>query len=302
MTQLLFPGDSLLLYGLYEAGKTTQLIELIKHEFKATGKKALLYGCDTGSLQSLERELVQPGLADLERYRFPDDPHIFVDSAATGRRRVNGKWTQTDLSQYCLVANESLTGLGDLVVGAIGKQVAEGRNVGGDAMKAPKLAIQAEGYVINIAANSPTHYNMAQKFLLEKVLQSQALPIPVVWTAHEDVAIPAKRDDSGNLRPEVAVDIGVQGMIGPLIAGHALTMHLGKYFVYMFRIKSEIKPNGIVRVLLSTRHKDGLYEGLGANRAPLGSVVPGRMEPADIVKLLTLVNEAKAKAVVGVAK
>lgn len=294
VTRLLLPGDSLLLYGLYGSGKTTQLIELIKHEHAATGKPALIYGCDTGSVQSLQQQLVAKGLAQMEVYRYSDDPHIFVDSAVQGRRRTAKGWVQEDVSQFCLVANESLTGLGDLVVGAIGKQVAEGRNVGGDAMKAPKLAIQADGYVINIAANSPTHYNMAQKFLLEKVLQSQALPVPVVWTAHEDVAVPAKRDDNGNLRPEVAVDVGVQGMIGPLIAGHALTMHLGKYFVYMFRLKQEVKPTGTARALLSDRHKDGLYEGLAANRAPLGAKVPARMEPADLVQLLKLINQTRS--------
>ena len=292
---LLNAGDSLLLYGLYNSGKTTQLIELIKALHKDTGKKALGYGCDTGSIRSLQEQLVVPGLCDLEVYTYRDDPHLFVDSAVQGKRRVNGKWTQADVTQYSLVFVESLTGLGDLVLASIGTQVAEGRNVGGDAMRAPKLAIQADGYVINIAANSPTHYGMAQKFLLEKVLQSQSLPVPVVWTAHEDVAIPAKRDDAGNLRPEVAVDIGVQGMIGPLVAGHALTMHLGKYFVYMFRLKEEVKVTGTERILLSNRHKDGLYEGLGANRAPLGANVPTRMAPADVVKLLTLIQTAKAQ-------
>ena len=292
---LLNAGDSLLLYGLYESGKTTQLIELIKALHTETGKKALGYGCDTGSIRSLQEQAEAPGFADLEVYTFKDDPHLFVDSAVQGKRRQGGKWVQADLSQYSLVFIESLTGLGDLVVGSIGKQVADGRNVGGDAMKAPRLAIQADGYVINIASNSPTHYGMAQKFLLEKVLQSQSLPVPVVWTAHEDVAVPNKRDEQGNFRPEVAVDVGVQGMIGPLIAGHALTMHLGKYFVYMFRIKQEVKPTGVSRVLLSTRHKDGLYEGLGANRAPLGSSVPRRLEPADVVKLLTLIQTAKQK-------
>lgn len=291
---LLNAGDSLLLYGLYNTGKTTQLIALVKALQAETGKKALGYGCDMGSVRSLQEQLVDTGLADLEVYRHGDDPHLFVDSAVQGKRRVGGKWTSTDLHQYCVVFHESLTGLGDLVLASIGHQVAEGRNVGGDAMKAPKLAIQADGYVINIAANSPTHYGMAQKFLLEKVLQSQALPLPVVWTAHEDIAIPAKRDDQGNLRPEVAVDIGVQGMIGPLVCGHALTMGIGKQFVYMCRLKCEVKPGGVEHILLSDRHKDGLYEGLGANRSPLGSQVPSRMAPADVVKLLRLVQAAKA--------
>ena len=87
---LLNPGDSLLLYGLYNTGKTTQLIELIKALYKETGKKALGYGCDTGSIRSLQEQVVVPGLCELEVYGYHDDPHLFVDSAVQGKRRVNG--------------------------------------------------------------------------------------------------------------------------------------------------------------------------------------------------------------------
>ena len=294
---LLGPGDSLLLYGQFNAGKTSQVLALLKTLHAATGKKGLIYASDRGSIQALQEQGVDHGLAEMEVYRPGSDPHIFVDNAILGRRRVNGKWADTDLSHYCVAIFESLSGFGDAILSTIGHQVADGTNVGGDAMKAPSLAIQAEGYVVRIASNSPTHYGMAQKFLLEKVLQAQNLPMPTIWTAHEDVIVPAERDDKGNVRIKVVVDVGVNGVIGPHIAGHGLTMSLGKYFTYLLRIKEVVTNVGSKRVLYTSRHKDGLYEALAANRAPLGSSVPTMMEPADVVKLLTLVNEAKMKAV-----
>jgi len=289
---LLQPFENLLLYGLTGAGKTAQLLEMIKAMTAATDKKALAYVSDWGSLASLKLHAAG-GQLELEEYKYPTDPFVWIDGACTGRRLVNGKWLPGKPGEYCLIAMESLTGMGDLVTNALGHQVAEGKQVGGNAMAAPKLAIQADGYVINVAANSPTHYHMAQKYLLEKVWQSQTLGVPVVWTAHEDVAMPLKRDDQGNLRPEVAVDVGVQGMIGPLVAGHALTMHLAKYFVYTFRLKQEVKPSGTQHVLLTARHKDGLYEGLANNRAPLGVRVPERVVPADVVQVLQAIQKAR---------
>ena len=289
---LLLPTDNALFYGVTGSGKTTQEAEVIKALFAETGKPALVNSTDWGGIGPI-LGLVEKGMAEIERYQYPADPFVWIDAVCQGKRFVNGKWAAYDRSKYSLIGMESLTGMGDLALNALGHQVAEGRQVGGNAMSAPKLAIQADGYVINIASNSPTHYSMAQKYLLERVWQSQSLGVPVLWTAHEDIAVPAKRDDQGNLRPEVAVDVGVQGMIGPLVAGHALTMHLAKYFVYTFRLKQEVKPTGTQHVLLTTRHKDGLYEGLANNRAPLGSNVPARNCPADVVAVLRALEKAR---------
>lgn len=293
---LLGAGDSLLLYGQFNAGKTSQVLSVVRALHQATGKKALIYASDRGSIQALQEQGVEKGLADMEVYKAGDDPHIFIDSAVCGKRRDGaGKWVAGDPSSFCAAVFESLSGFGDAILSTIGHQVADGTNVGGDAMKAPSLAIQADGYVVRIASNSPTHYGMAQKFLLEKVLQAQNLPMPTIWTAHEDVVIPVEQDDKGNRRVKVVVDLGVNGVIGPHIAGHGLTMSLGKYFTYLLRIKEEVKQTGTSRVLYTTRHKDGLYEALAANRAPLGSKVPAKIEPADVVELLRLVGEAKRK-------
>jgi hypothetical protein len=294
---ILTPQDNLLLYGLTASGKTTQLAEVIKVMARESGKPALAYITDWGSCGPLHA-LAQAGLLKIEEFRYGTDPFVWIDSAVQGLRLVNGKWVKPDHQQFCLGAMESLTGQGDLVLNALGHQAAAG--FGGDATKAPALSIKTDVGPIRVPSNSPTHYGMAQKHLLEKVWQSQLLPFPVIWTAHEDVAVPEKRDDMGNIRAEVAVAPGVRGMIGPLVAGHALTMHLGKYFVFTFRIKVEPGPTGPVHTLLTERHKDGLYEGLAANRAPFGTkiVVPGKVVPANVVQVLQKIQEARAAEVV----
>ena len=290
MFPLLNQTDNLLLYGLTGSGKTTQLVELIKAEMKICGKKALVYVTDGGGSSALT------DVADIELFRFGTDPFVWIDGAVQGKRFSHGKWLATDLSNYCLVAMESLSGMSDMVLNALGKQVAAGQ--GTDAMKAPSLIIKSEGHELKVASNSPTHYGMAQKHLLEKVWQSQLLPVPVVWTAHEDVAVPEKRDESGALRPEVALGPAVKGMIGPLVAGHAMTLPLPKYFVYTFRLKVEPTTTGKTHILYTERHKDGMYEGLANNRAPFGTktVVAGKVMPANVVQVLQQIQAARAEA------
>ena len=288
---LLNQNDNLLLYGLTGSGKTSQLAELIKAEYAESNKPALCYLTDWGGKAPLVA-LANAGKAELEIYNFTSDPFVFIDAAVQGKRFVGGKWVTDDLAKYCLSSNESLSGMGDLALNALGRQAANG--FGGDAQKAPALTIQSEGQVIKVASNSPTHYGMAQRHLLEKVWQSQLLPLPVVWTAHEDVG------DADS----IGAQVGVKGIIGPMIAGHALTTGLPKYFVYTFRLAVSVTAAGKQHILYTERHKDGLYEALANNRAPLGTkiVVPGKVQPANLVQVLQRIQEAKAEEKAGLKR
>lgn len=271
---LLSNQDNLLLYGLTGSGKTSQLAELIKVMAKESNKPALVYLTDWGGSGPLDA-LAEAGLVEQERFSFTSDPFVFINNAVT----MKGK----DPSKYCLIAIESLSGMGDLALNALGRQAANG--FGGDAQKAPALTIQSEGQVIKVASNSPTHYGMAQRHLLEKVWQSQLLPLPVIWTAHEDVGDP----------DNIGAQVGVKGIIGPMIAGHALTTGLPKYFVYTFRLAVSVTAAGKQHVLYTERHKDGLYEALANNRAPLNTTikVPGKVQPANLVQVLQRLGEAR---------
>lgn len=282
---LLEPGENLLLYGATNAGKTTQLYKIIK-AMATKERPALVYVTDRGGTITILRKLEKEGLCKIVQYRN-SDRFIWIDNAVQGRVFEDGKWVDyPDFAQrFCLVAFESLSGCGDLVVNALGQQAAEGFNVGGE--PAPSLKIQAEGRSINIPSNSGSHYFVAQRWLLEKVWQSQLLPIPVIWTAHEEVVGLEKKDRQGNREIETAASLGIRGVIGPQVAGQALTKDLAKYFVFVFRIVKVPAEQTNKTVLFTGRHKDGSLEGVANSRCE----VPLRQEPADVVQMLQMIRK-----------
>ena len=284
---LLRAGENALLYGATNAGKTTQLRKII--EAMATVERpARVYVTDRGGTETILRPLVDKGICQLELYR-DSDRFMWIDNAVQGRvyREVNGKWQWVDGEPHklCLIAFESLSGCGDLVVNALGQQAAAGQNVGGE--PAPSLKIHAEGQTIAITSNSGTHYFVAQRWLLEKVWQSQLLPCPVVWTAHEEVVSLEKKDRQGNRELETAASLGIKGVVGPQVCGQALTKDLPKYFVFTFRLVKVPAESINKTVLYTGRHKDGPLEGLANARCEIEL----RQEPADVVQILQKIRK-----------
>lgn len=275
---LLDPGENLLLYGATNAGKTTLLRKII--EAMATKERPFrVYVTDMGGTETILRPLVDKGICQIERYR-DSDRFLWIDNAVQGRIFREGKWQDGAPHLLSGIAFESLSGCGDLVVNALGQQAAAGFNVGGE--PAPALHIQAEGQSIRIPANSGTHYFVAQRWLLEKVWQSQLLPCPVIWTAHEEVVSLEKKARDGSKEIETAASLGIRGVIGPQVCGQALTKDLPKYFVFTFRIV-KVPAEGTNRTVLFTgRHKDGQLEGIANARCE----VPLKQDPADAVKML----------------
>lgn len=275
---LLRAGENLLIYGATNAGKTTQLRRLI--EAMATKEKpARVYVTDRGGTVSILQPLVDRGICQLEVYR-DSDRFMWIDNAVQGRIYREGRWVDGEPQKLCLIAFESLSGCGDLVVNALGQQAAAGFNVGGE--PAPSLKVQADGQSIQIPSNSGTHYFVAQRWLLEKVWQSQLLPVPVVWTAHEEVVSLEKKDRQGNRELETAASLGIKGVIGPQVCGQALTKDLPKYFVFTFRMVKVPAEQINKTVLFTGRHKDGPLEGLANARCEIEL----KQEPADVVKIL----------------
>lgn len=284
---LLDPGENLLLYGATNAGKTTQLMKLIK-AMATKERPARVYITDRGGTETILRPLVAMGLCSFEPY-LTSDRFTWIDNAVQGRLWREGRWVDGAPDKLSLIGFESLSGCGDLVVNALGQQAAAGFNVGGE--PAPGLKIQAEGGVINIPANSGTHYFVAQRWLLEEVWKSQLLPCPVVWTAHEEVVGLEKKTRDGAREIETAASLGIKGIVGPQVAGQALTKDLPKYFVFTFRIVKVPAENTNKTVLFTGRHKDGALEGLANARCN----VPVRQEPADVVAQLKLIRAELAK-------
>lgn len=280
---LLEPGESLLLYGPTNAGKTTQLRKLI--EAMATPeRKARVYVTDRGGTLTILKPLVQKGICELEFYDPTKDFFMFLSNATAGRVWRDGKWVDGQPENYCLIAGESLSGCGDFTLRGLGIQAGDGFNIGGE--PAPSLKIQAEGGEIKIPGASRTHYLVAQKWLLDQVWQSQMLPCPTVWTSHEDIVGLDKKQADGERTIEHAATLGIRGIIGPVVAGSALTARLAQYFVFTFRLTVVPADTSNKHVMFTGLHKDGSLMGLANARCD----VPVRQEPTDVVAMLKTIQ------------
>lgn len=281
---LLEPGESLLLYGGTNAGKSTQLRALIK-AIATKERKARVYVTDKGGTRSILKPLEDAGICELEYFEPPMDPFIWIDNAAQGKLWRDGRWQDGKPADLALIGYEALSGCGDLVLNALGVQAAAGHNVGGE--PAPGLKIEASGQSIMVPSGSRTHYLVAQRWLLEKVWQSQLLPCPVVWTSHEDIVPLDKKHADGEKTVEIASALGIRGVIGPMVAGSALTANLPKYFVFTFRLVVVPADASNKHIMFTGRHKDGSLEGLANARCE----VPVRQDPTDVVKMLQLIRQ-----------
>lgn len=284
---ILEPGDNLLLYGSTNSGKTTQVAEIIK-ALATPEKPARVYAADRGGVLPY-LPLQRKGLVQVELYNESHDRFIWIDNACQGKVYRENAWVDGNPTALSLVVFESLSGCADLVLNALGQQAANGMNVGGE--PAPGLKIQAQGQQIMVPSGSRTHYLVAQRWLLEKVWQSQTLPCPVVWTAHEDIATLDKKTADGEKQVEMAAGLGVRGMIGPMVAGSALTKELPKYFVFTFRLSTIVTEQKKRHIMYTGRHRDGSLEGLANSRAPINSKLPLQVEPTDVPKVLAQIKQ-----------
>lgn len=280
---LLLPGENLLLFGPTNAGKTNQLRKLIE-EMATKERPARVYIFREPSSVTVLKPLVDRGICELEQFHPSHDPFIYIDNAVQGRVWRDGKWIDGEPHKYSLIANESLSGQGDLVLNALGRQAADGFNVGGE--PAPGLKIKAGGQEIVVPSGSRSHYLVAQRWLLQKVWDAQLLPCPVVFTAHEDVVGLEKKSPDGEKSVEFSAALGIRGVIGPMVAGSALTGGLPKYFVFTFRLTTSPSETGNKKIMFTGNHKDGVLMGIANSRCD----IPVRYEPSDVVAALKAIR------------
>lgn len=279
MAELLLPGENLLLIGMTGSGKTTQLAKLIEAQC-TKDQKARVNVTDRGGTTSILAPLVKKGICEIELYTQDEDIHVWLNNVVNGRVKREGQWVDGAPHKLGLWATESLSGCGSQVLNALGKQAADGFNVGGE--PAPALKIQAKGETIIVPSGSRSHYLVAQRWLLGRVWDSQALPCPVVWTAQEDIVPLDKKAADGAVSVETVAGLGIRGIIGPLVAGSALTKELPKDFTFTFRLAVKAAEMTKGHRLFTGRHKDGMLEGLANARCD----VPLVYDPADLVKVL----------------
>src|SRR3990167_2169647 len=129
-------GDKLkrtiLMYGRTRSGKTSQVAELAVYVKATLGKKSLVYSIDKGGIGPLQ-PYVDLGIVDLV-LQEETNALMFMSKLSRGQvRDGKGKWVPADLSQYGMIANESLTGFGDAFMNWFAEEAAKGVNIGGAA-------------------------------------------------------------------------------------------------------------------------------------------------------------------------
>lgn len=272
------------MYARSRGGKTSQLGELAEFIRVQTGKKSLVYSIDKGGIGPLI-PLMDLGIVDLVEQENTD-PWIFMNKAATAHVREGGKWVKAALADYGMIAYESLTGFSDAFMNDLALKAANGVNIGGAANVG--FNVSGDGETIKVGGNNMGHYNVVQNRILSELWVSQKNDVPyIVWTAS------ASRDDDPNASGKV---------IGPAIAGKAMTAELLRHFDLTFRLDclpaAQGKPERHILYLgNSVDLAAGNAVSLGNTRVPMGAKdLPSTIEPASLVKALALIEGAEAEA------
>lgn len=140
---------------------------------------------------------------------------------------------------------------------------------------------------MTVALNNEAHYGLVQQFMLDQIRISTWLikkGIDVLWT------FSLYRGEGQDRTP----------ILGPKLAGKALTPFLPKEFRYTFRVSS-IPQEGTAPIhrLYLTEHPElaGLGHSFGNARYPLGAKpLPSFIEPASLPSALNLIQEGQAEA------
>jgi hypothetical protein len=275
---------TILMYGRSRSGKTSQVGEMAMWGMETTGKPSLVYSIDAGGIGPI-MPYVELGVIELVLIESTN-PFMFLSKAAKAQKRdAQGKWAPADLTKYFMVAIESFTGFGDAIMIDMASQAAMGINIGGQANVSFKIA--SDGEVLNVGGSNMAHYNVAQTRLLDEFLRSQKLPVPyVLWTAS------ASKEEDGNFGGKV---------IGPAGPGKALTAEIPRHCDLCFRIDCTPAQAGkaerhIIYLGNSVDLNAGNATSLGNTRVPMGVDLPTTVEPASIVQVLKLIEEAETKA------
>lgn len=275
---------TILMYSRSRGGKTTLIGELAEYGTLQTGLKSLVYSIDKGGTGPIQ-PYVKLGVIDLVQQE-DTDPWVFMHMVALGRvRDSKGKWVQADLKQYYMVGAESLTGFSDAFMNSLAEKSAQGINIGGSANVS--FTVAGDGETLKIGGSNMGHYNVVQTRILDEFWRSQRLPVQyLVWTAG------ASRDEDTNASGKV---------IGPAVCGKALTAELPRHADLTFRLDclpaQQGKPERhILYMGNSVDTGAGGAVGLGNTRVPLGADLPTTIEPASLVKALTMIEEAEKKA------
>lgn len=273
---LLYIGKTIALYAESGRGKTTQAGEYAKFVRKTRKLNSVLNTADLGGYDSIG-PLVRKGvITPNEFHPDQDNAWIWIDDA------VSGKNLTADIG--CAVF-DSGTSMSEALLTAcshsdfqIGQQrtqkfsVTQGK--GGDKS-------------LSVAINNEAHYGVVQGFMLDAIWKSTWLTrkgIDVIWT------FSVHRGEEQDRTP----------ILGPKLAGKALTAAIPKWFKYTFRLDTIPVEDGLPRHVLYTCVQPelaGMGHSFGNIRCPLGvTPPPAVIDPASVVEAISALERAQDEA------
>lgn len=279
--------NSFLIYGDSGDGKTALVGETCEYVFKQGLGKTRLCTADRGGIKTVQ-PYIDLGLMEVEA--LDGDPWIWLNKVVRGHIKRGGKWVQ-DTKGIGLFAFESMTSVADALMQSLAQKAAQGVNVGGGGNV--NFSVTDGTDTLKIGGNNMAHYGVVQTRIIEEVWASQSLPGWLIWTAS------AKRDEDPNATGK---------LLGPAIAGKALTGEVPRWFVYTFRVAAiPATTNTAERHILYpgdfTDIASGNAKGLGNSRIAMDAPkLPSSIEPASIVKALELINGGYSTAVETIRK
>ena len=265
-------GTTIALYGDSGSGKTTQAGEYAKYVKKSTGGNSVLFTSDLGGYDSIAN-LVKASIVRPVELEPKSDPWIYLDDA------VNGSLLKEDDK---LVIFDSGTSLGEALLHACSHSTFQ---IGQE--KAQRFAVSQGSRSLSVSTNGKAHYGVVQGFLLDAIWKSTWLTrkgVNVLWTFSVD------RGEEADRTP----------ILGPKLAGHALTAAMPKWFKYTWKITSVPRPDSTPThrlFLTEAPEMAGLGHSFSNSRYPLGATpLPAFIEPASIPEALRLIELGQKEA------
>lgn len=266
-------GKTIAIYGESGTGKTTQTGEYAKFVRKSRGKNSILYTTDLGGYDSIS-PLVRLGVVSPIQFApGTDDPWIWIDDAVSGK--------QTDESTG-LAIFDSGTSMAEALLSACSHadfQIGQQRT--------QRFSVTKGKQSLNVSINNEAHYGVVQGFLLDAIWKSTWLTrkgIDVIWT------FSVHRGEEQDRTP----------ILGPKLAGKALTAAIPKWFNYTFRLDTETREGENPEHVLFTSVQPelaGLGHSFGNIRSPLGvTPPPAAIRPASIIRAMEEIGRAQAEA------
>lgn len=278
---------SILLYGPTGSGKTAQIGEIAEYYYALNKKRTRLYSADKGGWNTI-KPYVDLGIIDA--VPFFGDPWIWINHAVKGDRWQNGEWLPGIDKDIAMYAFEGMTSMADALMDWMADAGTKGTNIGGGASFSFMSGTEGSEKALKIGSNNMAHYSVAQQRVYNVSTFSQMLPGTILWTAGD-----RRGEDDAN-----------GGVVGPQVAGKAMTGEAPRWFKYTWRITTEVMPGMDTKHVLYLDHHSELNakmaKGIANSRVPLsgggkdGVEIPQKIEPASVVQVLKLLDQRQDSA------